>query len=144
MFFTKPAPSNLQGVAFNKDRFETTKKKKIKVKMSTMDVLRSPRGKGWRFTKKGEDSTLLSPSNPAETCYRRARNSRCKFGSTMPNSHEVSLRQKRTDEHLLKGEYIRSERYAGHTPKYEGTHSYLASQSLSLTHSLSLSLSLSL
>ena len=59
----------------------------------------------------------------------------------MPNSHEVSLRQKRTDEHLLKGEYIRSERYAGHTPKYEGTHSYLASQSLSLTLSHSISLS---
>ena len=32
--------------------------------MSTMDVMRSPRGKGGRFTKKGEDSTLVSPSNP--------------------------------------------------------------------------------
>ena len=29
-----------------------------------MDVIRSPRGKGGRFTKKGEDSTFLSPSNP--------------------------------------------------------------------------------
>jgi hypothetical protein len=40
----------LQGEAFNKDRFETSKKKKKKVKMSTMDVIRSPRGKGERFT----------------------------------------------------------------------------------------------
>lgn len=30
-----------------------------------MDVIRSPRGKkGGRFTKKGEDSTLVLPSNP--------------------------------------------------------------------------------
>ena len=34
------------------------------VEMSTMDEIRSPRGKGGRFTKKGEDSTLHSPSNP--------------------------------------------------------------------------------
>ena len=53
----------LQGVAFNKDRFETSKKKK-NGEMSTMDVIRSPRGKGGRFTKKGEDSTFLAPSNP--------------------------------------------------------------------------------
>ena len=52
----------LQGVVFNKDRFETSKKKNGEV--STMDVIRSPRGKGGRFTKKGEDSTLVSPSNP--------------------------------------------------------------------------------
>ena len=32
---------------------------------------------------------------------------------------------------MLKDEYIRSERYSGHTLKYEGTHSFLASQSLS-------------
>ena len=32
---------------------------------------------------------------------------------------------------MLKDEHIRSERYSGHTLKYEGTHSFLASQSLS-------------
>jgi len=32
--------------------------------MSTMDVIRSSRGKGGRFTKKAKDSTLLSLSNP--------------------------------------------------------------------------------
>ena len=41
------------------------------------------------------------------------------------------MKRRRSDEHLLKGEHIRSERYSGRTLKYEGTHKFLASQSLS-------------
>ena len=40
-------------------------------------------------------------------------------------------KRRRSDEDILKVEHIRSERYAGHTLKYEGTHSSLASKSLS-------------
>ena len=104
-----------------------------------MDVIRSPRGKGGRFTKKGEDSTLVSPSNPllsfatvALATVAVASAQPCLTPSELPRGELApKTKRRRSDEHLLKDEHIRSERYAGHTLKFEGTHSSLASQALS-------------